>query len=378
MSTDTLPNDPMLRILGEAPALNVEVIRDDPAKFQRYRAAAGKAFSGTAASRQYIVLAGDSITAGLKTNGDSKNIYVKSPSVALSNRLGYGTIGSRFGSGGTVAGETLTTLDPRVTYGAGWQNGAAFTIGGSAFYNNSTTNVYNFAPADAFDTFDTFYATASGAATFNISIDGGAVLASPNSATGGTAIGKTNLTTTSGIHTVNLARTGVGGQLTLLGVDTYSSTDRKMSILNLGACSSRTSDWADPAAFYGPLKALQFLAPGLVCFQLGANDMLQNLPLVLSLANYQKIIDAVLPFSDILLFTPMPIALSTVSAVTQYNFRMGMLRLAESNNLPIVDLSIRNGDFVQANSLGLMFDQVHPTAAGAQDLASCITPVVRL
>lgn len=249
-----------------------------------------------------IATVGDSTTAGQGAGTDGSGVtnawYLSYPT-QLANLISASGIPAHQDSFMGASWGSIT--DNRATLNT-WANiasGAYSTYGGAAWYNNSDTTSFIWAPVNPVDTFVVWFNTqVSGGATVTINIDGGATLATVNTQTGATGclattVGGSGASITPGTHQVRIQRNGTGTLAAIMGIEAYNATVPSVSVINAGWVGSRTSFWSDNTEGAGsPLSCISTVAADLMIVNLGINDELNAVPNATSLANMQAVVAA--------------------------------------------------------------------------------------
>jgi len=324
-----------------------------PYHLYRTRAALAKARAGVGSFK--LAVAGDSTVRGVgATPGVSG---WPEQLVARLAALGYPLAGS-----GLVAGWAGSNYDARVTLGAGW---APLTGASSLIRNSTTTNAAVFASATPSTNLTVYFSNGSG--PFSVTIDGGAptVITPP----GGNSPGSQAFTGLSNInHSVSITRSS--GQALIFGVEfgvgngirLYNAGVGGEKIFN-GNSWYQTDNYASAAAgFNADLVGLMF----------ETNDAPTSGGAETGYATYKtRVGDSIARVkantSDFFLIAAVP---SNTKDFTQY--QRALYELADENDVPLVDLQHRMGTYTLSNSYGLMFDNLHPTAAGYAVVADTI------
>lgn len=353
------------------------LIRRTPALLPRLRRAVAQARRG--AGRSGIAFVGDSTYLGLMSAGGVANSKAASPPYQIADALaalGIRTDKRSFWSdGGAVASSTtLPTLDPRVTFGAGWASTGPFSLGGAMPANSTTTNALSFTPGGSFDTIDIYYVRNSGLATFTVNVDGGSTLATINSS-GGLSVQKATVTCSSSATTINIQRNGTGTNAFIVGVDAYLSTDLGLAIWNMGACSSTTTNWKGAANAWEPVLALATVAPKAIFINLGINDARFGVSAATYKSNMQTLITACVAIADTILVVPVPSDTAITAGATQAAYVTAILEIGVTNNIPVLNLAERYVNYSTANAAGFMADQLHPSGDGYGDTAAAHLPL---
>lgn len=338
---------------------------------KKWRAALGRARAGGNVAR--IAIVSDSTGRGAGSNGSpSTNAVVKSwPTqlAALLSASGTPAQADSFFGDGTF-GVPLSTLDPRIGFTGGWAASGAITSLGGKMLQASAAGTLSFTPAKARKSYDVYYPTNTGLGTFNIDIGGtGTIAVNTN-----TTIGFAKTTITAGAAStspLNISYSS-GGACLIAGVEGKDPSD-VISIINMGRSGSKASDWvASTGSPWDSLSALAFLAPDLTAICLNINDWLAGTNIVTFKSQIQAVITSVLSSGDVILVTGVPSNTASASAAVQATFVAATYELARANGLPLLDMSMRFGSYVSANSLGFMFDSLHPTGAGYSDNSSAM------
>ncbi len=279
---------------------------------------------------------------------------------------------SFFGGAGQTSTYFSSGYDPRVIQapGTGWQPNAS-SLGGGAFQNTTTTDPLQFTPVDAFDTMVIYYIQNTGFATWTVNVDGGATLATVNSA-GTSSVQTSTVTTTLATHTINIARTGVGTSAYIIGIDTYDSATKKLSIWNMGQSGTKVADWVLAVNPWDKLNALGTVAPDLTIIDLGINDWTAGTDPTTFAANYQTLITKAQLSGDCILMVPVPSSTSSASTATQTIYADIIRGLAVTNTCALVDMIYPWGSYTISNGLGYMYDNLHPLPAGYADMARSV------
>lgn len=293
------------------------------------------------------------------------------------------TESSWWGDGGSFSGsQTLAVIDNRVVMGSGWGALTANTMGGRIIANSTTLSAFSFTPEDQFDRAVIWYDRNTGYGTFTVNVDGGATIATVDS-NGAASIQKLVINVPLGTHTINLQRTGVGGEVRLHGMEVYRSDLSQVRVYNMGWAGSTSANWAGRSAFSDPLWFVYQVAPATTILNLGINDVRGGLIAVDQYkTNMQFIIDKVqdaskianggnLVLGDVILEVPNPHDPSSFSGgqAAIDAFMTAVYELSAANgNLPVIDLYKRWNNFTSAKFLGKLYDSVHPDGPGYADL----------
>lgn len=357
-----------------------------PLVYQKWRKALAATLAGTTNSR--ILIIGDSTSAGIQTA--SGGSYLRTTSTLLGKMLAAFVpvnCNSAFGNPERVGGATFTTYDPRwVTAGTAWATLGIFaSAGGNAMSNSTTLETVSFTPTDPltgaaypFDSFDIYSATNTGYGTWTVNVDGGAALATVNDA-GTRALRKTTVSCAAGTHTINIQRTGVGGQVYIIGIVPRLTTAKKVEILNIAAGSYTIGDLAGSAGDFTTGGVIDNIAAHLSIIDIGIND--RRLAAYTSAfdTGLQTLITRCKATGDVILCLPSASSLTASAYTTQANqdaFDDAITRLAASNGCMLFSKRNLLGTYEVAQPLGWYSDTLHPSVdaygAIAMDLAQYV------
>lgn len=253
--------------------------------------------------------------------------------------------------------------------GTGWTFTGATSLGGLMWGNNNVdaTSTIQIITQVACDTIELMYPIVSGNGIITYSIDGGSAVQLSQNAT--TAQKRQVIALGSvGIHTIVIKR--FSGSVYFTGYRAWNSTIKQCQILNVGRCSSSTTDWQLASSPYASLNALQdisSIASGVfLCSTI--NDGLLNMPDATYNANYQALDTAAAAGGASVLYgTGMPSNLAQVSQAIQDRIRGDLRAKAIANSRIMFDMTDKYGTWVAMNALGLVYNQNHPNTAGYAD-----------
>jgi lysophospholipase L1-like esterase len=355
--------------------------RFDPAKqvynlnqgnFRRWRAALSSAIYGTGVAR--LNCYGDSITFGyLGTPKQWQGSYA----TQLRNRIAKRT--SNAGTG-VVNLVDYSGDDLRWTFAGTWSALAGYgPFGASAQQTNTPGSTVAFASDVACDSFTIHYLTSSGGGTFGGSVDvcyGSTV----NANTGSLLYATTTISAgASGLHTLTLTAPA-SGYLYLIAVEaTNGPSGIRVSRVSKGG--AKVSDLVATANGAGASvsTSIDQLNPDLGILFFGHNEYLQQVAIATYKTNMQTAIDRIrtTKSGDVLLVACIPNS-DQSKAITQDMYRQALYELADTNNLPLLDLAERWGSYAISNAapLSLYGDVTHPNSKGYGDVAAAVFDVV--
>lgn len=269
---------------------------------------------------------------------------------------------------GTSGG--YSAYDPRVTLGAGWGVNALTGMGGKLFSGAaSSTGVWSFQPGGPVDRFDLWAVTNTALGVLTVETDG-LVRATVNT----TKAASMEVTTVAFPETAGpvSVRWASGGAVFIAGGVAWRSDVKRARVINAGWGGARIADWItmdQPYRAYGSIPAA---APDLSVVCLTINDWNAGTAVATYKAGLGTLVDRCLTTGDVLLMTGCPSdpAQGKASYATQAAIRDAVFEVAATRGLatPIDGTALFGGSFAG----GLMFDSVHPNAAGQARIAEAV------
>lgn len=265
-------------------------------------------------------------------------------------------------------------IDPRISIPAGWVESTApvAAVGGEMFrHNDASTNLkITFTPDVDYNAADVYIPSYTNFRNVAIDIDGVNV---ENSLGDTTPQGMRRRTFTSanaaalstpGKYPIAIGKQTVqSGSAYLCGIDTFDTTNPKVSMLNMGWGGSDSADWADATYPFSPLAALVAVDPDLTIIELGPNDQQRPTDIPTFTARLTAMVTAALSVGDcILVMAPKDGLVPPTGAPTEMEYRNAMLAVAVANGCVFVDLFSRWPEYSVANALGWFRDTVHPSS----------------
>lgn len=351
-------------------------------KFTRWQAALAR--SRVWAGRAYVAIVGNSVPAGVGSNGGDgqtdarKNAWPTVLADALTKCYnGYARANSVWGD--SFVGMNLPTFDPRVTLGSGWFISNTFCLGGHAFQNDTTNSgtgiALSFEPDEPTDTCDIYYITFPGYSYFVTEVNADGVNRGTFNTHGVSGIAKATITAPLGQNRWDISKS-TPGTLMIIGIDAYRAETCRTSVWNMGASGSTASHWATGNEPYNFRNALPAVAPDLTIISLTINDW-AGLP-GSDPANYKRdmsiIIAAAKISGDVLLMVDIPSNTGTASLENQERFRGYCYELAVENDVPLLDMVKRWRSQLYMPMLNRYWDGVHASQIGGADIAYAVAP----
>lgn len=344
-----------------------------PSSLRRWRSA----LAAQAGAYVRLNCYGDSITWGATTASPSVENWPARLRAMLKQK--YGT---QAGTGVVYWHDWNTTNDPSLNQIGTWEAAGFGPFGVSCASTNTPGSKITFTPPADCDSFTVHYLKSTGCGTFTMSVDGGAatnvdaVAATTQSAKATIAAGA------SGPHTLTVtAPTGGGatGYLFVVGIEaTNGSTGVRVTrCAKGGAQVSNLITGLDSAGSIA--TAFDLNPPTLAVLAFGMNEYLNQASVASFKADMQTAIDRakVTNSADVLLVATIPNA-DQSKPIKQADYRKALYELADANNVPLLDLFERWGDYTTSNAapLSLYGDLTHPNGKGYYDIAAAVFDVV--
>lgn len=263
-----------------------------------------------------------------------------------------------------------SAYDPRVTMGAGWSVNALTGMGGKLFSGAaSSTGVWSFQPNGPVDRFDLWAVTNTALGVLTVETDG-LVRATVNT----TKAASMEVTTVAFPETAGpvSVRWASGGAVFIAGGVAWRSDVKRARVINAGWGGARIADWITTDQPYRAYGSIPAAAPDLSVVCLTINDWNAGTAVATYKAGLGTLVDRCLTTGDVLLMTGCPSdpAQGKASYATQAAIRDAVFEVAPSRGLaaPIDGTALFGGSFAG----GLMFDSVHPNAAGQARIAEAV------
>jgi hypothetical protein len=341
-------------------------------------------FGGISSAR--ICVVSDSTGFGLGSNGSTNATGQNYPPLSwptqVANRFAtdYGLKSSwQSFMGDSVSGApSYGSNDSRIVMGSSWsQDTTKYSLGLSTFKATTSTNSLSFLPTVNVDTFEIYYIVDAGQGVLQADINGSGTTTYSTSGTQG--VGKSVITGTLGSNTLHL-KWSSGGQVNVIGVIAYDSTQPSIFVINAGAPSARMSQLSTTGAAYNPGVSTVYTTIGcdLTIVRAQINDSIDGVPLATFGGYVQTVISAALASGDVLISdeNPMNPTIYSVTNATQLTYADKMRSLANTNSLNFMDTFTSWGSYATTNAAFYADAGVHPTAAGYSQISKSMAEAI--
>lgn len=275
---------------------------------------------------------------------------------------------------GAGAGDLATggygAYDPRVSLGNGWSVTTLASLGGRLFTTPDWgTETWAFQPDGPVDRFD-FYAVCNTAlGVIAVETDGVVRATIDTLKAPGLERHTIRFPETTGPISVRRAS---GGAVFIAGGVAWTSEVRRVQVINAGWGGSRVADWTTTDQAYRAYGALPVAGADLTVICLTINDWNNGTAVAAYQNSLRLLVDRALVSGDVMMMTGTPSdpAQGKASYATQQAIAAAAVAVAAEKGLaaPIDGPALFGGTFAP----GLMFDSVHPNAAGQALIAQAV------
>ena len=271
---------------------------------------------------------------------------------------------------GDLASGGYGAYDPRVSLGNGWSVTSLTSLGGKLFTTPDWgTETWSFQPDGPVDRFDLYAVCNTALGVIAVETDG--VVRATIDTLKPAALER---------HTVGFPETNgpisvrraSGGAVFIAGGAAWKSELRRVQVINGGWGGSRVADWTTTDQPYRAYGGLPVAGADLTVICLTINDWNNGTAVAAYRANLGLLVDRALITGDVLMMTGTPSdpAQGKASYAAQQAIAAAALEVAAEKGLaaPIDGAALFGGGFAP----GLMFDAVHPNAAGQAMIAQAV------
>lgn len=277
---------------------------------------------------------------------------------------GLYTVGN--GDGYTFVG----TWTPYTSAGPNQSTGTAISAARSA--GSSATASVTMPSGTIYDVW--YYTDADTVSGFTVQVDGGGGTIYGNATSGTPSIAKATIGGLSYFPHVIKITAPASGNIHLLGISSEVNASAGIQVYNVSTPSANT-EYYNSAAKLSWLTQVPNLS--LIIYSLGTNDVSTNTSVVTQ-ANLNatlSYIQATFPSIAVLFVTEPPrqtACTSSPSNECQPDIDAILRSTAAVNNYPFLSVSERWKNWATANSVGFMFDAVHPSTSGHSDINAMV------
>jgi lysophospholipase L1-like esterase len=317
-----------------------------------------------------LAFIGDSITEGSTTTGS----HWRSSFVARVR----GMLAELYGHAGTGVVDMINntwSTDTRIVTTGTWTNSAYGAFGHGAIQAGSSATLV-FTPEAPVDSFTVYYVKGSAGGTFSLTVDAGTPTTVDSSAASEAAGVTTVSAGTSGnSHTLTITAPS-SGNIYLTRIEaTYGSTGVRVDRIGRGGslASDALATRVDAGVTTVNSPYMLFTATPADCTFLcfGVNEFLGDVAPSTFSTNMQSLITDAAVNGDVVLIVPPSDATGQTYAMSAY--RQVLYSLADSNDIPLIDLSELFGTYTLGNAAGLFYsDKNHPNDAGHKAIAHAV------
>lgn len=297
------------------------------------------------------------------------------------------------GNGQSSLNTLIAQFEPRISYtGTVTLDGTLDGFGGRLFRIANGAITFDFTQASPFDRIEFVHAFfGAGAATVNISINGGATIQTINTNGTPTQEKKTTINCTLGSHTVTIQ---AAGTCLFSGINVYNSATKTVELYNFAAHggtlptpSNSPPIVANPTTGayspYGSRYNVGILALDAVFLMSGINEARQNIPVDSTPDGFKQRLQ--LDYNtfaaagvDVIFMTPLFDNATGGNVANQEQYAQTVRDVALANDRPCLDIRALMGSFAQEQANGYVGDNVHLIGStGNAALAAMVANVVK-
>lgn len=281
---------------------------------------------------------------------------------------------------------------PKATYNSGSMNDDRIALSGTTVSGSqgwianswgmgSVGNTITFTPGFETDRLEVIYLGFPNYGSAEVSIDGGTTALATIVGNTTAGVHKATVTATKGSNVYTIKRVAAGpGGVYITMIRAWDSTVGSIQFANLGAPGKTTADFDRLVGVnnWDSRHHAGVLVPDLLIISTGINDS-SSKDVTAFLADMQGVIDTWKPYSDILITTWAPSAI-TGRLVNQIEYAAALPAFCAANGVAFANTPFHRwgADLNTGTNLGLMGDTLHPNAAGQMDIAQALNALLRV
>lgn len=327
-----------------------------PSNTRRLRSSLGKAHAGAGIAHHLFI--GDSETDSYVGTYDQLNMW---PRIYRSTLTSLGVPSG--GEGWVKCGGFSPTTDPRWTYASGVALGTAY----ASFASPGTAKTFTLIATEACTNIDLVLSNKC-PSTMTYTVDGGgAQTFTPSGANSWATVALSGLS--AAVHTIVITTGTSAGTYAVAGADCYNASG--LLVHNAAQYGRTSADFATVSSFatVGTVTQQVTANPDVVWCALGVNDYGTALTVASLVANLTTI-RAFWPTADFILVAQYERGdKGNIGLLAGWaGYVQALYTLADTLDVPLLDLFNRSGGYTAANGNGLMAgDTIHPTKAAQRE-----------
>lgn len=255
---------------------------------------------------------------------------------------------------------TLQQFDPRIAQGSGWvSNSGNKGLSGDLLFNNTTSNLLSFTPANKTDTFQLWHPKNVGQGTINVAVSGN-LLSAINCNAALTYVSDT-MSFALGANRWDMAAVSTAAVFPSCGIAT-NSTKKEVTVVNAGWGGGTMGNVADSQFAFSSLPAAKAMVPDLTILCECINDWVAGTALATFNANLDAVIAGMQSVGSDVLFVKGPkTSAASIAYAVQNPYLAEIDKVCAKYRVPVLDFGNALAQtWETANANGQMFDIYHP------------------